>query len=87
MEGEPGESCWLSEGRRGGQGVKLEFSIAVVLFCGVRELKPPQQDQAGGADIPERASRGKEDMAGGIKSHQGMGGTLRLVCPASAIPS
>lgn len=84
LEGELGESCWVSEGRRGRQGVKLEFSIAVVLFCGVREVKQPQQDQA---NIPERASRGKEDMAGGIKSHQGMEAALRLVCPASAIPS
>lgn len=40
-----------------------EFPFAVVLFCQASELKQPQQDQAGGTDIPERTSRGKEDMA------------------------
>lgn len=35
VEGELGESCWVSEGRRGGQAGRevSEFSIAVVLFC------------------------------------------------------
>lgn len=47
---ELGESCWVSEGRRGGQAGRevSEFSIAVVLFCRVSELKQPQQDQTGG---------------------------------------
>lgn len=82
--GRAGESCWLSEGRRSGQAARelSGFPIAVGLFCQVSELKQPQQDQAGGTDVPERTSGGMrtwqryKEQPGNGRSFEG------LVCPS-----